>query len=378
MGEDMRWFSRAYRRFGWLAQRPSSRKVFNIGLNAFAFAIKAKRLNSYPSMLKIDISPMCALACPTCVHADAETAGVEEGGLLSKQKFSKNMMMSVEQFAKIIDEVKGKATSVSLFYYGDPLIHPSLDKLCAIAASAHLNVHYTTHFSYCLSDERIASIARSGVSHITVAVDGAKQETYEITRIGGRLDFVLSNLERLARYKRENGLKYPKIEVQTLRFPHQTPGEFEQIRAIVNSFGIDQFSSFDGVYLDPAGRAITVESAHKEALESTEPLPKNVIPKCYWPYSAMVIKYNGDVIPCCMHKVALQHTEREAKAVVGNVFASDVKQVWDSKNYQNIRRLVCDPSLADRDALFKENFCYGCNSCFKIPETSKNDIVPVS
>ena len=55
--------------------------------------------------------------------------------------------MTVDQYQRIIDEIKGKSAAVSLYYLGDPLVHPDLDKMCRIAADAGLEVHLSARTS---------------------------------------------------------------------------------------------------------------------------------------------------------------------------------------------------------------------------------------
>ena len=257
---NLKWISDFYRRSEWLFGRVTIGKMATFLGNVLAFSLKAKRVKTYPFMLKIDISPLCNLACPTCIHAIPSRIEDETRSVFERQKFNKNQKMSISQFSKIIEEVKGKTSAISLFYYGDPLMHPNLDELCSIAFKAGMNVHYTTNFSFNLSDQRIEQIALSGVTHITIALDGATQETYQITRVGGKLDRVLSNLQRLSRYKRDHGLAYPTIEVQSLKFAHHKPGELDEIRKLADSFGVDRFTTFEGTHLDHRGNQFSLVS----------------------------------------------------------------------------------------------------------------------
>ena len=185
-------FRDAKRKGPWFFGHLTPRKFGHLALNTLSFLTKRETLVSWPSILKIDVSPLCHLHCTVCIHAKPET---QDQKLLYEQDFNVSQRMKVEHFARIIEEIKGKAIAVSLNYLGDPYTHPDIDQLCAIANRAGLNVHLTTHFSYSFSDQRIASIAQSGVTHLTVCVDGATQESYEITRVGGRLGKVLSNRE---------------------------------------------------------------------------------------------------------------------------------------------------------------------------------------
>ncbi len=151
------------RREGWMTEGLTPRKAVGMAVNSVQYALGSSRMLAWPTVVKIDVSPLCNLACPHCVHG---RPGNDNG--LKGQYFNKRQMMTVEQYRGIIDEVAGKSTAVSLYYLGDPLMHPDHDELCRIARDAGLNVHTSTNFSFKLSDERIEQIARSGLTHMSV------------------------------------------------------------------------------------------------------------------------------------------------------------------------------------------------------------------
>ena len=97
--------------------------------------------------------------------------------------------------------------------------------MIADARAAGLAVHVTSHFSYRMTDARIASLVESNHGHLTVAVDGATQATYAGTRLRRRLPVVLDNLARLVAHR----VRQPFVEVQHLQFAHHPPGELEWV-----------------------------------------------------------------------------------------------------------------------------------------------------
>lgn len=274
---------------------------------------------------------------------------------MDAQVFGKNSRMSVDQFAAIVEQLKGRVLAVSLFYYGDPLIHPDLDKMIRIARAAKLAVHITTHFSYPFQAERIRRLVDAGLSHITVAVDGASQETYGVTRVRGRLDLVLNNLKMLVDYKRERGLSLPYVEVQHLEFPHHPPGEKEAVRRIVMAMGVDHWKCSTGLRYDSSGDLYNVVDDVPAGPEG-EPLPSRPLPRCHWPYSSAVIKFDGEVIPCCLWRVGQQYAPGEATRALGNVFETPLAEIWNGSGYRALRRRVSHPA----DRRDGETFCDGC------------------
>jgi MoaA/NifB/PqqE/SkfB family radical SAM enzyme len=347
--------SRVLRRF---MENTSPRKVLNLAVSGTQYVLKSEKMYSWPNVLKIDISPLCGLRCTICVHADAN--GNES---LERQEFNSKQKMSVEEFTRIINEVKGKVSTVSLFYMGDPLMHPDMDEMCTIARKAKINVHVSTHFSYALSDERIKRLVKSGLTHLTVCVDGLSQEKYELTRIGGKLERVLSNLRRVCSVRKELGQVYPKVEVQFVKFQHNVD-DLDAARQLCDELGVDQFTDYWGYLnnytdLDPGSYAIHSPKKNKR------------LPQCLMPHFFMLIKYNGDVIPCCYYRMGDQYTGSQNAMAVGNVFETSVWDVWNSPAYRALRRVVSNPQRANSEPELKENFCHGCPAVFDT-EIDKN------
>jgi MoaA/NifB/PqqE/SkfB family radical SAM enzyme len=325
----------------------------NIGMAVAQFGGKSQRLLAWPVLVKIDLSPLCNLRCTWCVHSRPNG-----NPQLEKQKFHASQRMSLSQYRRIIEELRGKASAVSLFYLGDPLQHPDLDSMCRIAADAGLVVHVSTNFSVHLEDDRIRRLISSGVTHLTVCIDGITQETYQHTRVGGRIDWVLENLERVCRFRKELGQSKPFIEVQYLKFQHNVD-ELEMAKERFKSMGIDYLcdSEWGGLHnqtdLDPGTYAVG------------RPRKKKWLPHCVFPYFIPVIKYNGDVIPCCAFREGMQYSETDDPRVLGNVFQTSFAEVWNSPAYRELRGFCANPELINSRAALRENFCFGCPRLFE-------------
>ncbi len=337
------------RRMGWFWESLTIRKAANITTASLHYILKNDRLLSWPMVVKIDVSPLCNLHCTICVHAYANGDPI-----LEKQRFHPSMKMSFEQYKDIIDQIKGKSNAVSLYNLGDPLIHTEIDEMCQYARQAGLNVHINTNFSFKLSDERIRSIALSGVTHFTVCVDGMTQDTYSMTRVGGKIDLVKSNLERLCAFKKRHGLKYPIIEAQYLKFTHNLH-QLSEAKEWLKRIGVDRMVDFYGTLYN-----YTVD--RHENYTVFGPRKKKLTPLCSWPYFFMVIKYDGDVVPCCWYRIYSHNSSDpvDRSTVLGNVFETSVWDVWNSEKYRIARRLVSNPALTEKDHTFNDHYCYEC------------------
>jgi MoaA/NifB/PqqE/SkfB family radical SAM enzyme len=340
------------RRTQWFVDRTTPRKLAQLAVAGASAVAHRETVHAWPAVLKIDVSPICNLRCPVCVHGEADQLPE-----LESQEF-RGKRMELDQFRAIIDECRDKVSAVSLYYLGDPFMHPDIDAMCRVAFDAGINVHLSTNFSFKFSDERIAQICENGVTHLTVCVDGFSQDTYGRTRIGGKLAYVLANLERVLEYRRTHERAYPKVEVQYIKFNHNLH-QTDEALAYFERIGVDHVETFWGMvnnYVDLAPEKFTV----------TAPKPAQRVPRCPWPYGAMTIKYDGDVIPCCVYRAKPQYEKGGDPKALGNVFRDGgVEAVWNSKAYRDARRLVADPSSVERDPSLKEHFCYGCPAIFE-------------
>ncbi|MFC1538120.1 SPASM domain-containing protein [Candidatus Latescibacterota bacterium] len=353
------------RRLKWFLRGLTFRKAANLISALLQYALKSKRLISMPIIVKIDVSPLCNLHCTICVHAKPN--GDER---LEKQHFDSTMKMSFEQYKTIIDQIKSTATAVSPYNLGDPLMHPDIERMCRYASDNGLNVHINTNFSFNLSDERIKSLATCGITHFTVCIDGMSQENYSKTRVGGKFEFVKSNLARLCAYKKKHGLRYPVIEAQYLKFPHNLD-QLSEARQWLMEIGVDRMVDFYGTLHN-----YTVDYPGNYTIAG--PKKKKSFPLCYWPYFFMVINYNGDVVPCCWFRIyAHCSSDPEDKStVIGNVFKKSVREIWNSERFKIARQMVSNPETAAEYCECTEYYCDDCPVIFESDWRKNHRIAP--
>lgn len=356
--------SQLKRRTPWLFDRPRAGPLFNLASNALRFVGRRDRAGRLPSTVKIDISPLCSLACPACLHANPSGRGLD---LLDRQSFDKTQRMTVAQFRGIIEQIENRSLSVSLYFYGDPLIHPDFPEMAAIAAEAGLSIHASTHLSYNLSDRKIEELVASGLTHLTIDVDGATQETYGATRVRGKLDTVLRNLERIAEERDRQRSKTPRIEVQHLSFAHHAPDEADKVEALVRGLGADDFSTFPGVYENRSGKLYNPVETDRIAQQEWAPHSPAMLPRCHWPWSGTVIKYNGEVIPCCTWREGQQYAEGGEPRALGNVFEEKLETIWNGAAYRRVRKLAANPAREAGKPEQAKSFCEGCPKVFDSP-----------
>ena len=134
----------------------------------------------------IDIVGTCNLRCASCAYS------------IDGQKASKGLM-SLEDFKLVINKIKSEVsivTHVSLYNWGEPFLHPELNKIInylhdngiAAAVSSNLSI---------ASGEQIKKVIRSSPEYLKVSLSGYYPDVYDTTHAGGDINLVKSNLYRI-------------------------------------------------------------------------------------------------------------------------------------------------------------------------------------
>jgi MoaA/NifB/PqqE/SkfB family radical SAM enzyme len=334
------------RRLNWLQRGLTAKKIFNLFLCWSSFILKSKINYGMPVIVKLDINTTCNLKCTTCVHA-IPGSSLE----LREQQFSASQKMTLDDYTRLINEVKPYAFSVSLYYLGDPIVNPELALYASIARTAGLNVHVSSNFSLPLSDKKIEEISKSGITHFTVCIDGYSQEVYQKSRVGGNIELVKANLAKLIHFNRLNKNDM-EVEVQHISFPHNLH-ELDNVRDYCQTIGVDSFTLLQGCQANYTDFNFDKIELHGLKTE-------NWVPRCLWPYFSLVIKYDGSVLPCCSFRTGEVYTANSPNAL-GNATSTSVRSVWNSQDYMVLRSAINSPRRHSEYLSKHKNFCAKCD-----------------
>ena len=139
----------------------------------------------------IDIVGTCNLACPSCPSgnflATELSAEKRPSGLMKIELFR-------EILAKISNELPGQH-SISLFNWGEPLLHPHVDEFVAATKEyPNLKSLVSTNLN---AKADLTALVKAKPHWMRVSLSGWTQATYERTHRRGNINLVKSNLYRL-------------------------------------------------------------------------------------------------------------------------------------------------------------------------------------
>ncbi len=291
-------------------------------------------VNAYPIRLQIDPSNICNLRCPLCPTNN------EDKLKLNKTK----KIMSFDDFKKIMDEVGDYVFHIDLYGTGEPLLNPSLIDMIKYCKSKGIYVTLSSNLNNFHKHDP-QDIVDSGLDQIVLSIDGMTQETYEQYRIGGNLEKVLENAQKIILEKKKNKSKKPYIIWQYLVFKHN-------IKEINNAKLMAKNLSFDAIEFErPLGLlgANIILNKHDLINVSKQYLPpldseysrydKNYADKfgqksCNWLWKQAFINPNGLVSPCC--------GVWDEKFSYGNCLNTNFFQVWNNEKYTKSREVIRD------------------------------------
>lgn len=197
---------RAPRHVRTLAKYSTPRRLLNVAVVEMECRLGRTLLRGKPFVVFVDPINVCNLRCPLCPTGNG-TLDRERGAL------------SLDHYRRVIDEVAPWALEVSLYNWGEPLLHPHIFDMIRYAHEKRLATNMSLNFNRVRPSD-IEELIDSGLDHLSLSIDGATQETYATFRVRGDLKRVLDNTRALVRRRRELGKGNPVIEWQFIVMRH--------------------------------------------------------------------------------------------------------------------------------------------------------------
>jgi len=301
-------------------------------------AVNARLWSATPTVLNLEPTTLCNFSCWYCIG-----------------RHMKQGELAYEDFAATLDNFP-TLKMLALVGEGEPLMHKRFFDMVRVAKERGIRVSTISNGS-AFSQSVIKKICDSGLDYISISIDSIDPATFAQSRVDGDLTKVWAGIERLAKYRDENGFKYPVIGLKGTLFTH-TRDEMPLILAEAKKRGVNVVESFQPLnpkksYLNiyPAeNRALiddyndismrirsgyatgilpsVVEFAQREQLNISNsgrpnPLRKNCDEE--WIYSLL----SGDITPCCQIKEPIDPD--------WNIAKHPLHEILGNEAYENMR-----------------------------------------
>jgi radical SAM protein with 4Fe4S-binding SPASM domain len=262
------------------------------------------------------------LSCPGCALGSSES-----------HKYDKDALLSPGGFKFIVDSLSDVLMGINLSLLGEPMLNPHLCEMIAYCRQKNVGTVFPTTLSVKLSEDQVEGIIKSGLDRMVVSIDGTTQEVYAKYRRGGNLNLAIRNASAIIAAKRAHRSRHPIMEFKFILFDHNRH-QLEDANKLSRSMGFDKF-----VVVHDNGSPVltsTLDKARSCNLTANK--------ACFWPWSSIVIRWNGTVWPCCT-----------SHANMGNVFETPFSVIWNSERYQRLRSFF--------GSHFYDEFSRACMEC---------------
>ncbi|MBC7333329.1 MAG: SPASM domain-containing protein [Actinobacteria bacterium] len=290
-----------------------------------SYLFKKINLSYLPIKLWIELTNHCNLKCNLCPN--------------QKIPSSDKGYMDWDTFKKIIDEAEGKVRDLNLFHRGESFLHPRLFDMIEYASSKGFITKIHTNATL-ITPKNIEKILDSGLSYISFSFDGYSKSTYEKNRGDSSYEKTLNGIIEFLKAKKEKHCTKPYTVLQIMEYDNNLSKRDFKIQRKnfirkLKSLPLDRF-----VVRTPHnwGGLITLEqkSEYENDTEKDKYQDKKLkhkIPKpklaCTFPWYALVILYDGTVLPCPQ--------DFNARLTIGNIKKQSLEEIFNGKSLKELR-----------------------------------------
>ena len=292
------------------------KKLWNYFIKSYSYFHRKKISYGFPEIYTLELTNHCAMSCRMCPH-----------DLMKRSRG----FMSFETFKKVIDQIKPYANrDLCIHGIGDSLLHPDLREFVRYAKSKNISLRVSTN-PISLTEKSSHILIEEELDHLFISLDGINPETYRYLR-GERANYqqALKRIQYFIDLKKALKKKKPYIEISMIRLK-ETEKEVEEFKKKWETSGVDNvlikaFKTWDG----------SIQSIKE--LASPDQLSDVARQKerysCIRPWLIISILWDGRVVPCCY--------DYDAKYVIGSVNEESIKEIWNNKKMQELRRTLTD------------------------------------
>ncbi|NJB67076.1 MoaA/NifB/PqqE/SkfB family radical SAM enzyme [Desulfobaculum xiamenense] len=278
-----------------------------------------------PTTFAVETVLGCNLRCRECAVGS---------GLVRRR----HGMMSYGDYERIAERIRPFSRYLYLHLWGEPMLNPDI-----IAMIRHASAYTATNISTngnTLDARKARELITSGVTDIIVSIDGVSQEVYSAYRVKGEVERALASLVMLQRFNAELGTGV-SITPQFIAFEHNRH-EMALFAAFCRDIGLEPM--FKAPYIREGSSLKPSGIQGLERRRSATPRGRiRAMSACPNARNVFTILLDGSVVACCY--------DHDGVTTFGNIFESDVMDIWNAPHYREFRERIINGDAPD--------FCVG-------------------
>jgi radical SAM protein with 4Fe4S-binding SPASM domain len=295
-----------------------------------------------PFSLNLEVTNHCNLRCRECPSGQ---------GTLTRPKG----YLKYDDFVAWLGQFQDRLVHLTLYFQGEPFLHPDLLKMVAHAHQQRIHVQVSTNGHFFTDDETCRRIIDSGLGTLIVSLDGITERSYRVYRQGGSLLQVLDGLERFATVRRRCNSRTPRLLLQFLVLKHNEK-EIPQVLELGLCLGADRvmLKSAQVYNFDDIEEILPMRRQFRRYVKGPEGVWKligEVRNTCLRLWNSTLVTWDGKVLPCCYDK--------DADHALGDLRTESFTAIWRNQRYQDFRQQV----LSNRPGM---EMCANCGEGLKV------------
>jgi radical SAM protein with 4Fe4S-binding SPASM domain len=268
-----------------------------------------------PVTISVEPTNHCNLNCPECLSGS---------GLMTRQLG----FMDPGLFDKIVTELKPYILTMSLYFQGEPMLHPHFFSFLNKSLKINTTVSTNGHFLSAVNAEKLAG---SGLNKLIISLDGMNQATYSAYRINGDFFSVIQGIKNVseARKRLSSSLKLVIQFLVNRQNEHQIPDAKDFADSVNAELKLKSMQIINGKAFEkwlPCR-----ENFRRYELKGNKYVIRSRFPdRCTRLWFNPVITWDGKVLPCCFDK----NTDH----VMGDLNESSFREIWNGTEYRMFRK----------------------------------------
>jgi radical SAM protein with 4Fe4S-binding SPASM domain len=293
-----------------------------------------------PTSYSIEPTNHCNLKCPEC------PSGL---GSLTRPLGS----LQLEDFKKLVDEIKHTGFYVQLFFQGEPYINKNLPQMIEYAQMNNVYISISTNGHF-IKENNVDYMLANAPDKLIFSVDGLDEKSYQNYRVGGTFKQADDGLRAIVNMKKILGKNKPFVEFQFIVMK-QNEHQMNDVLEYGKVVGVDKvvFKTMQISSYENALKFLPTNKKYKRYSvdNGTYRIKNGIKNHCFALWRTSVITWDGRVVPCCFDK--------DAEFELGIVNGRSFSDVWKSDDYKEFRSRV----LGDRKSV---SICTNCTEGSKV------------
>lgn len=274
-----------------------------------------------PVFAMIETTNRCNLRCPLC----------PTGTRLLKRPFGS---MTLNDFETTLNQLGPQLRVLAFWNQGEPTLNPALPEMIGMACQRGIYTIVSTNGTLLWKDRMGERLVASGLCELIISIEGITPQSYEVYRVGGKLEQVIKGIQAVRKARVHANGKTPRLVLQWFAMKHNE-SELPRLRDTARSWGVDCLT-VKTTWVSSNDQAEQFlpknESLSRYSRDSDRWIVQRRRSSCHPLWFSTTIDWDGTVVPCCF--------DRDEQHAMGNVLHQDFRSIWLGGRYQTMRSVL--------------------------------------